>query len=91
MTKTFSELNIVPQYKVIHDQSIYYIDFYFPDKTIAIEVDEFGHKDRNQEEEFERQAYIEEKLECTFIRCNPDDKDFDIFCLLHEIRMLLNE
>ena len=46
---------------------------------LAIEVDELGHADRNVNNEIERQKALERKLECVFIRINPDEKDFNIF------------
>ena len=52
------------------------IDFYLPKMKLAIEVDEHGHKDRKPEKEKTRQKDIEECLGCTFIRINPDEKDF---------------
>ena len=68
---------------------MYYIDFYLPDYRIAIEIDEFGHRDESSYEEIERQTFIEAKLKCNFVRCNPDDKYFDIFDLIYEIMMLV--
>ena len=63
----------------------YRIDLYFPTHKLAIECDEFGHKDRDIGYEVTRQKYIETKLGCTFIRYNPDDKDFDIFSVMNSI------
>jgi very-short-patch-repair endonuclease len=56
----------------------YRIDLYFSKYKIAIECDEHCHKDRNKSCEKYREQYITDKLKCTFIRYNPDDKDFDI-------------
>ena len=63
----------------------YRIDLYFPSHKLAIECDEFGHKDRDIGYEVTRQKYIETKLACTFIRYNPDAKDFDIFIVINSI------
>ena len=63
----------------------YRIDLYFPTHKLAIECDEFGHKDRDIGYEVTRQKYIETKLACTFIRYNPDAKDFDIFIVINSI------
>ena len=63
----------------------YRIDLYFPTHKLAIECDEFGHKDRDIGYEVTRQKYIETKLGCTFIRYNPDAKDFDIFIVINSI------
>ena len=46
------------QYKV----SIYCIDLYFTKHKLAIEVDERGHKDRNQEKENQKGRGKREKI-----------------------------
>ena len=56
----------------------YRIDLYFPEYNLAIEVDEFNHKDRDKMYEIKREKYIKEKLSCKFIRFNPDEKNFNI-------------
>ena len=63
----------------------YRIDLYFPIHKLAIECDELGHKDRDIGYEVTRQKYIETKLGCTFIRYNPDAKEFDIFSVINSI------
>lgn len=63
----------------------YKIDLYFPDVKVAVECDEYGHKDRDIKYEIERQKYIEEQLGCVFIRYNPDAQDFDIFGVIGQI------
>ena len=67
----------------------YHIDYYFPDEKVAVEIDENDHKDRNKLDEKIRQSYIEGKLQCKFIRCNPDDPNFDIFDFIFKLRILL--
>ena len=79
--KTFKGENMVRQYSV----GTYYIDLYFPKYKLAIECDEFGHADRDQEYEQTRQHYIEDKLGCKFIRYNPDSKNYNIFNVLNRI------
>ena len=64
----------------------YYIDLYFEDYKIAIECDENAHNDRNKNYENIRQEFIEERLNCKFIRYNPDVKDFDISNVIEQIR-----
>ena len=54
----------------------YMIDFYLSKRKLAIEVDELGHFNRDQITENKRQKVLEEYLGCTFIRINPDEKDF---------------
>ena len=79
--KTFKGQEMKEQYTV----DGYRIDLYFPTQKLAIECDEFGHKDRDISYEVTRQNHIETKLGCTFIRYNPDAKDFDIFDVLNSI------
>ena len=55
------------------------IDFYFPKYKLAMEVDELGHKDRDQTKENKRQKDLKEYLGSKFIRIKPDEKDFDIY------------
>ena len=57
----------------------YKIGLYFHDYKLAIEVDEFGHSDRNGVNE--RKEEIEEELGCKFIRINPDEENLNIFKL----------
>jgi len=61
------------------------VDLYFPKHKIAVECDEFGHKDRDQEYEVYRQNFITKELDCVFIRFNPDEKDFNIFSVLQRL------
>lgn len=79
--KTFKGERMVRQYSV----GTYRIDLYFPKYRLAIECDEHGHSDRDQEYEQTRQHYIEDKLGCKFIRYNPDSKNYNIFNVLNKI------
>lgn len=63
----------------------YSVDLYFLDYNLVIECDEFNHSNRNQQYEKTRQKYIETKMNCTFIRYNPDDPDFNIFKVISDI------
>ena len=54
----------------------YLIEYYFPNCRLAIEVDELGHKDRDQTKENKRQKDLHEYVDCELIRINPDKKDF---------------
>lgn len=66
----------------------YYIDLYFTEFKIAIEVDENGHCDRRQCDERERMDFINETLEIDdshWIRFNPDAYDFDISKVIGQI------
>lgn len=63
----------------------YKIDLYFTKYNLAIECDEFNHNDRNKEYEKKRQKFIENELNATFIRYNPDCINFDIFKVISQI------
>ena len=55
---------------------------------MAIEVDEFAHKDRKQTIK-KRQKELEEYLGCTFIRINPHEKDFSAYDGLGKIQAFI--
>ena len=79
---TFEGENIqYTQYSVLG----YWIDLYFYEYKLAIEVDKLGHTNRNINNEIERQKALEKELNCVFIRINPDEKDFNIFKEIHKI------
>ena len=63
----------------------YRIDLYFPEYKLAIECDEHDHKDRDINYEIRQQKFIEDLLNCKFIRYNPDAKDFTIESALNKI------
>jgi len=83
---TFIHLDIKTQYKV----GKYRIDLYFVDAKLAIECDELGHTNRDADYEQTREMYITEKLQCTFIRFNPDAKDFCIFTIINQIFLAIS-
>ena len=72
--ETFEGENMETQYNVL----TYRVDLYFHDYELAIEVDEKGQKDRNEDYERQRQKEIETKLSCKFIRINPDEENLNI-------------
>ncbi len=86
LMKAFSHKKPKTQYKVGN----YMIDLYFKKEKIAIECDEFDHRDRNQDYEKERENYIKKELNCKFIRFNPDAEDFCIFKLINKIMQEIN-
>ena len=43
------------------------------------------HADRNINNEIKRQKALENKLNCVFIRINPNEKDFNIFKEINKI------
>ena len=67
---TFQGENMQSQYSVLGQK----IDLYFHEYELAIEVDEI-----------EIQKVLEKKLNCVFIRINPDEKDFNIFKKINNI------
>lgn len=56
----------------------YKIDLYLPEQRLAIEIDEFGHSDRDVDYETTREREIIEKINCAFVRFNPDEPNFKI-------------
>ena len=55
---------------------------YFFEHKCAVEIDEKGYTDRNQNKENERQTKAEKHSDCKFFhRINPDKEGFDIFFL----------
>ena len=70
----------LPATTVIRQYSVfgYYVDAYWSEYKLAIEIDELNYADRNNEEEMIRQEKIKSHLQCEFIRINPDRNDYDI-------------
>lgn len=52
---------------------------------LAIEIDEFGHSDRNFDDVNKRQKAIENELDCKFIRIDTDKHNFNISKAVKEI------
>jgi very-short-patch-repair endonuclease len=69
----------------------YRLDMYIIDKNIAIECDEYDHKDRDIDYEEKREKDIISELNCTFIRFNPHAKDFKLTALLSQILIILQK
>jgi very-short-patch-repair endonuclease len=63
----------------------YRIDLYFNYYTLSIECNENNHNHYNQDDEIKRKKYIENKLKCSFITYNPDEKDFCVFNVINLI------
>ena len=78
--------DVYRQYKV----GSYYVDLFIPTINIVIECDEEGHKDRNTIEEYTREEFITNELDCKFIRFNPNDKSFDLSEIINKILILLS-
>lgn len=77
-------LNMKRQYMI----GKYKIDLYFIDYKLAIECDEFNHKDRDISKELIREEYIKSQGS-KIIRYNPNEKDFDLSNVLKEINKIL--
>ncbi len=78
----FNGENMIHQYSVDN----YKIDLYFPEFNLAIECDEEqNHSIKDLENDSERQIYIENKLNCIFIRYRPQKKDFNISNVINQI------
>lgn len=83
------EIEIVDELKIFFDQintkintqkrfGSYHVDLYVPDYEIIIEIDEHNHADRDKKYEKQREKYIKKYKNPKFIRCNPDDPNFNI-------------
>ena len=70
--KIFAIEKMIQQYFVLG----YRIDLYFLEHKLPIEIDEKGYKDRNEGNE--RQEALGKKLDCNFIRINPDEEKFEM-------------
>ena len=77
---------LFPNEDIIEDFSaLYYlIDYYFPKRKLAIEVNELGHKDRVQIKENKKQKD-------EFIRINPDEKDFSAYDELGKVQKFIDK
>jgi very-short-patch-repair endonuclease len=73
----------IPQYSVLN----YRIDLYLPKIKLAIECDEFNHKAYDSDVEQKREREIREYLNCKFFRYNPDDKNFNVFRMIGQVRI----
>ena len=62
----FEGISIKQQFSI----GSYRIDLYFPQHKLAIECDEHDHKGRDINYEIRRQKFIEDQLNCKFIRYN---------------------
>ena len=83
----FEGKNMQTEYSVLG----YRIDLYFHKYKLAVEVDEFGHSDRNINDKIERQRALERELNWAFIRINPDEPDFNIFREINKIHRHINQ
>lgn len=78
----FDSEEMIPQYII----KSYRIDIYFPKYKLAIECDESHHnRQKNKDKDTEREKFIKEQLNCTFIRYKPHEDSFNIFQLINQI------
>jgi very-short-patch-repair endonuclease len=87
LRKALAQYKSTPQFPVLN----YRIDLYFPDQKLAVECDEHDHKKYNNKNEEKRTKDITAELGNSWIRYDPYDKDFDIFCLIHTILIELSK
>ena len=87
ITETINDIyqgeNIRTEYKV--PGLDHRIDIYFHKYKLAVEVDEYGHCDRDTEYEGERERNLKEKLNCVFISTNSKESNFNINRAIKEI------
>lgn len=69
----------------------YRVDLYIPEYNLVVECDENNHRGRDKDYENEREKYIKYKLNCHFIRYNPNSDNFDIFKVIRDINMYISE
>ena len=69
-----------------HNVLGYYIDLYFLDHRLSIEIDEQGHQNRDINQEVERQKAIEKELNCKCNRINPGKGNFNVFVEISKIQ-----
>ena len=81
----FEGENMQTQYSVLS----YRADSYFQDYKLAIEVDEFGHSDRNID--YEIKKAIEKALDCKFIRINLNEQNFNNFKSMNKIHRYIKQ
>ena len=81
IVKTLSHLKTYTQFKVDR----YRLDLYIPKYNLAIECDEFNQSTRDPEYEEQRESFIKNKLNCEFIRFNPDAKNFSTYDVIGDI------
>ncbi|RYX79102.1 hypothetical protein EON71_00850 [bacterium] len=73
-----SQIEIIHGHRVKSCGTNYIIDFYLPEYKIAIEIDEFNHRDRDPQYEIAREDTLKHILKCRFLRFNPDDPNFTL-------------
>ena len=67
------------------------IDIYFTKYSLAVEIDEKGHTDRDLTFEQKRQKALEKELNCTFIGINTSRENFDADYEASEIQAFISQ
>ena len=80
LRKLFPNEDIIEDFSALY----YLIDYYFPKCKLALEVNELGHKDRDQIKENKKQKD-------EFIRINPDEKDFSAYDELGKVQKFIDK
>ena len=83
--KIFTGKKVLLQHYVLD----YKIDLYFPEHRLAIAVDKFDHIDKTGANE--RVDKIKEKLNCEFIRTDPDGNNYDEYVELCRIKNCIDK
>ena len=69
-----------------HSVLSYEIDIYFVEHKLAIDIDKLGNTDRDISFEKMRENEIKEKLDCKFIRINPDKEKLNVLIEISKIQ-----
>jgi very-short-patch-repair endonuclease len=83
--KCFPDVEMYKQFRV----GKYRVDLYLEEYNLVVECDEYNHRDRDPKEEAVREAFIKSKLDCEFVRFNPDRKGFSVFEVIAEIHQFI--
>jgi very-short-patch-repair endonuclease len=83
--KCFPKVEMYKQFRV----GKYRVDLYLEEYNLVVECDEYNHRDRDPKEEAVREAFIKSKLDCEFVRFNPDRKGFSVFEVIAEIHQFI--
>jgi very-short-patch-repair endonuclease len=67
----------------------YRVDLYLPSRKVAVEIDEHGHRGPDIQYERDREAFITTRLQCQFLRINPDDPTFSMATCIADVARLM--
>ena len=81
LLEAFLREEMYQQYSVLG----FKIDLYFVKYKLAVEIDEYDHKEIDNEKELMRENAIKQKLGCKFIKINPELKNFSITVEINQI------